>query len=83
MNGADIGVVQGGGGTGLSTETLQRLRVLRYGFREKFESDEAAKVSVLGLVDHTHSTTAELLQDAVVRDGLANHRRETVLGEEC
>jgi hypothetical protein len=28
---------------------------------------------VLGLVDHTHATAPELLDDAVMRDGLANH----------
>jgi len=28
---------------------------------------------VLGLIDHTHPTTPELLDDAVVRDGLADH----------
>ena len=29
--------------------------------------------SVFGLVDHAHPTAAELLDDAVVRDGLADH----------
>jgi hypothetical protein len=29
--------------------------------------------TVLGLVDHTHPTTTEFFEDAVVRDGLANH----------
>jgi hypothetical protein len=52
MDGADVCVVQGRGSAGLSRETLQRLRVLRYIFWEKFESDEAAKLGVLGLVDH-------------------------------
>ena len=28
---------------------------------------------VLGLVDNAHPATAELLDDAVVRDGLADH----------
>src|ERR1700730_10650244 len=32
--------------------------------------------SVLGLVHHTHPATTELLDDAVVRDGLADHLRE-------
>jgi hypothetical protein len=31
--------------------------------------------SVFGLVDHAHPTAAELLDDAVVRDGLANQGR--------
>ena len=35
--------------------------------------DEAAELDVLGFVDHAHATAAELLNDAVVRDCLANH----------
>ena len=31
---------------------------------------------VLGLIDHAHATASELLDDAVVRDGLADHSRE-------
>src|SRR6478736_3562404 len=34
--------------------------------------------SVFGLVDHAHPTAAELLDDAVVRDGLANQGRLAV-----
>src|SRR5271169_3651110 len=30
---------------------------------------------VLGLVDHTHSPAAQLLDDSVMRDGLADHAR--------
>ena len=30
---------------------------------------------VLGLVDNTHAATAEFLNDAVVRNGLADHPR--------
>jgi hypothetical protein len=30
-----------------------------------------AKLQVFGLVNHTHSATAQLLDDAVVRDGLS------------
>ena len=31
------------------------------------------ELGVLGLVDHTHAAAAELFEDAVMRDGLANH----------
>ena len=37
---------------------------------------QSAGFSVLGLIDHTHAAAAELLDDAVVRDGLADHLRE-------
>jgi hypothetical protein len=32
---------------------------------------------ILGLVHHTHPVTAEFLDDAIVRDGLADHWRES------
>jgi hypothetical protein len=79
MNGADIWMVQGRRSASLSTETLQRLRVLRNFLREKFESDEASKLGVFGFIDNTHTTAAELLHDAVVRDRLADHWAE-ILG---
>ncbi len=40
---------------------------------KKFKGDEAAKLGVLGLIDHAHPSAAELLNDPVVRDGLADH----------
>ena len=34
------------------------------------------KFRIFSLVHHTHSAAAELLDDAVVRDGLADHTQE-------
>ena len=51
-------------------------------FRQEFQRDEATKLGVLSLVNHTHAATAQLLDDAVVGDGLTDelggcgHRRE-------
>ena len=42
-------------------------------FGQEFERDEATKLGVLGLVDDAHAPAAELLDDAVMRDGLADH----------
>jgi hypothetical protein len=36
----------------------------------------SAKIRILGFVNHTHSTPAEFPDDAVMRDGLANHGRK-------
>jgi hypothetical protein len=33
------------------------------------------------LVDHTHTTATQFLDDAVMRDGLADHWRESYVGE--
>ncbi len=72
---ADVGVVQRGSGTGFPAEAFQGLRVLGNVVRKEFQSDEASKIDVFGFIDHTHPPAAEFLDDAVMRDGLANHWR--------
>ena len=61
------------------SKAAECLRVFGYIVRQELESDKAAELHVLGLVDHTHPAAAELLDDAVVRDGLADHWAE-ILG---
>ncbi len=73
VNGADVGMVQGGSRLGLTAKTLQRLPVLGDVLREEFQGDEAIEAGVFGLIDDTHAATAKFLDDAVVRDGLADH----------
>src|SRR5690348_13979597 len=65
VDGANVGMVQGGSRARLAAETLQRLRIFSQVFRQELKGDEAAKLRVLGLVYHTHSATAQLLYDAV------------------
>jgi len=74
INRADIGVIQSRSGTGLASEALQNPRVVGDQLREKLQRDETTEFSVLGLVDHTHPAAAQLLDNAVVRDGLTDHR---------
>jgi hypothetical protein len=76
VNGADIGMVEGRGSTSLAAKAFQRLRVLRHIVGQEFESNEATEVSVLGLVNNTHPAAAQFLDDAVVRDGLADQPRD-------
>jgi len=68
-----VWVVQRRRSLGFALETPQSLWVLCYVIGQELESDKATEVSVLGLVDHTHATATEFLDDAVVRDGLADH----------
>ena len=75
VNGADVGMVQRGGGLGFALETAQRLRVSGDVVGKKFQRDEAVQARVFGLVDNAHAAAAELFDDAVVRDGLADHGR--------
>src|SRR5713101_8449605 len=73
VDGADIGMIEGRSRAGFPAEAFQRLMVLGYVVRKEFQRDKAAQLGVLRLVDHTHTTAAELFNDAVVRDGLADH----------
>jgi hypothetical protein len=50
--------------------------VLGQFLRKKLQCNMSAKIRILGLVNHTHPSAAEFFEDAVVRDGLANHRQK-------
>src|SRR5271157_3649167 len=73
VDGADVGMVQRRGGASFAPEALQRLPVVSQIVGKELEGDEAAKTGVLGLIHHTHPAATELLDDAVVRDGCADH----------
>ena len=60
-------------GLSLATEAFKCLRVLRDIFGKKFEGDKSTERHVLGLIHNTHTTAAQLLDDEVVRNGLADH----------
>src|ERR1700675_737828 len=73
VNGADIRMVERRRSSRFTAESLQRLPVLRHILRQELQCNEAVKPSVLGLVHDSHASAAELLDDAVMRDNLANH----------
>ena len=73
INRADVGMIQRGCRPRLTTKTFQRLRVLRQLVGQEFQGDEPTQVGVLGLIHHTHAAATELIHDAIVRDGLADH----------
>src|ERR1700693_292754 len=74
VNGADVGMIQRGGRSRLAAKSLERLVVFSHFFGKKFQRDVPAEVSILGFVHDTHTTAAELFDDAVMGDGLANER---------
>jgi hypothetical protein len=41
--------------------------------RQEFQGYKSAELGVLGLVHNAHAAATQLLDDAVVRDGLADH----------
>ena len=73
-------MIQRGSGLGFALETAERLRITRNFVGQEFECDEAMEPLVFGLVDHSHPAATELFNDAVVRDGLANHGMGAMLG---
>ena len=74
VDGTDVGMIEGKGSTNLSPESFQRLRVFGEVHGKESQSNDTAKLGVLCLIDHGHAVTAEFLNNAVVRDGLADER---------
>ena len=70
----DVGVLERGGGAGLALEPLEGLRIADQILGQELQRDAAAELQVLGLVDDAHAAAAELREDAVVRNGLSDHR---------
>jgi len=69
-------MIQGRSRLRFTLESGQDLCILGDFVRQELESDEAVELYILGLVDHTHPAAAQLLQDAVMPDDLADHRVE-------
>src|SRR2546423_12112851 len=80
VDGADVGMVEGGGSLGFPLEARQSLRITGDLFRKKFEGHEAMQADVFGLIDHTHPAAAQLLDDPVMRYGLTDHCLEKICG---
>jgi hypothetical protein len=66
-------MIQRGGSLGFTLEAAKGLRVFGDLVRKELESHEAAEFHVLGFVNDAHPAAAQLLDDAVVRYGLADH----------
>ncbi len=81
MNGANVRVIQCRCGLGFALKTGECLRFRGNFVRQEFEGDDAMQPRILGLVHDTHPTTAQLLDDATVRESLADQfERDSVLG---
>src|SRR6266566_3718519 len=79
VDGADVGMIQGGRSLCFSLESGESMRITGYILRQKLERDETVETSVLRFVNHSHPAAAELLDDAVMRDGLADHAEKPLL----
>ena len=66
-------MVQCGSRLRLPLKAAKRLGIPGHFIGEKFESDETVQPRVFGFINNTHATAAQLGDNAVVRDGLADH----------
>ena len=75
VNGADAGMVQLRSGARFQHEAAQGLGVVDQVVGNELQGDVAAQARVDRVVNHAHAATTELADDAVVRNGLADHPR--------
>ena len=70
MNGADVGVVESGGGLGFAEETVFVFDKMG---RKELQRDGAFEFRLFRLLHNAHPAFADVFQDAVVGYGLARH----------
>ncbi len=73
VDGADVVVIERGGGAGFAAEAFERGGIFGDVVGKKFQRDETAEREVFGFVDDSHAAAAEFFDDAVVGDCLAEH----------
>src|SRR5208282_4035688 len=80
VDGADVGVVERGRGLRFALKTRQRLGIASNLIGKELQGYETVQPNVLALIDHAHTAAAEFLDDAVMRDGFADHSRTILRG---
>src|SRR5580658_1440521 len=78
--GADVRVIQCRSRLGFALKAGECVRVFGYVVGEELKSNKATEFDILSLIDDAHPTTTEFLDDAVVRDGLADHGKRRTQG---
>ena len=71
IDGADIRMIEGGGGLCFALQASERARVVADIFGQEFQRDIAVEAIVFGFVDNAHTAAAETFENAVVRESLA------------
>ena len=73
INRADVRMIERGGSEGFPLKSFTGGRIVLHLSGQELQRDMAMQLEVFGLVDHTHPAATELREDAIVRDGLADH----------
>ncbi len=74
INSADIRMVQRRGSARLQKKTVESILVARKLRRQKLQRHLAPQIQIQRLVHDPHPAAAKLAGNAVMRDGLPNHR---------
>lgn len=73
VDGADARMIERRSGIGFTLQALEGHFITLQIFRQKFERDPSRQVRVFGSSHHSHATVAQLFNDAIMRNNLANH----------
>jgi hypothetical protein len=73
INRANVRVIERRGSFRFPFKAFEHLRILRQFFREEFQGYGTIQANIFCSVDDSHSTTAELSGDPIVRNGLTDH----------
>ena len=76
-----FGMIERRGSFGLALETGESAGISRDVIGQKLEGDKSTELYILGLIDDAHPSAAQFLDNVVMRYGLANHWRESYVGE--
>jgi hypothetical protein len=66
-------MVQSGRCLGFTLKAGECLRITGNFFRQELQGNKTMQPGIFRFVDHPHAPAAQLLDDAVVRDGLVDH----------
>jgi len=75
VDGNDVGMAEGGGGTGLLLETAQAVLIMGESRLEYLEGDVPLQPLVAGAVYFPHPSRAYLLQNSIVTQYFTNHAK--------
>src|SRR5579862_9863457 len=73
MNRADVRMIERGGSEGFPLKSFTGSGIVLHLGRQELQRDMPVQLEVFGFVHHTHPAATELREDAIVRNGLADH----------
>ena len=72
-------MIQCRGSLGFALEAAESLLIFGHFIGQELEGHKATEFDILGLIDDTHPAATQLLDDAIVRNGLADQLKSCSL----